>query len=90
MLYFGRVGNSLGHCAFFGSSWGKKVITQKKKKKKKKSKGVARGHPQGGRGWHAATPKSWGWPLGQPEMHFRVFFFHILFFKKISFIYLFC
>jgi hypothetical protein len=27
MLYFGRVGSSWGHCAFFGSSWGKKVIT---------------------------------------------------------------
>jgi hypothetical protein len=30
MLYFGRVGSSLGHCAFFGSSWGKKVITPNK------------------------------------------------------------
>jgi hypothetical protein len=29
MLYFGRVGSSWGHCAFFGSSWGKKVITPK-------------------------------------------------------------
>jgi hypothetical protein len=27
MLYFGRVGSSLGYCAFFGSSWEKKVIT---------------------------------------------------------------
>jgi len=27
MLYFGRVGSSWGHCVFFGSSWGKKVIT---------------------------------------------------------------
>jgi hypothetical protein len=27
MLYFGRVGSSWGHCAFFGSSWGKNVIT---------------------------------------------------------------
>jgi hypothetical protein len=27
MLYFGRVGSSWRHCAFFGSSWGKKVIT---------------------------------------------------------------
>jgi hypothetical protein len=27
MLYFSRVGSSWGHCAFFGSSWGKKVIT---------------------------------------------------------------
>jgi hypothetical protein len=27
MLYFGRVGSSWGHCAFFGSSWEKKVIT---------------------------------------------------------------
>jgi len=27
MLYFGRVGSLWGHCAFFGSSWGKKVIT---------------------------------------------------------------
>jgi len=27
MLYFGRVGSSWGHCAFFGSSWGEKVIT---------------------------------------------------------------
>jgi len=32
MLYFGRVGSSWGHCAFFGCSWGKKVITPKKKK----------------------------------------------------------
>jgi hypothetical protein len=31
MLYFGRVGSSWRHCAFFGSSWGKKVITPKKK-----------------------------------------------------------
>jgi hypothetical protein len=31
MLYFGRVGSSWGHCAFFGSSWGKKVITPKSK-----------------------------------------------------------
>jgi hypothetical protein len=29
MLYFGRVGNSWGHRAFFGSSWGEKVITPK-------------------------------------------------------------
>jgi hypothetical protein len=29
MLYFGRVGSSWGHCAFFGSSWGKNVITPK-------------------------------------------------------------
>jgi hypothetical protein len=34
MLYFGRVGSSWGHCAFFGSSWGKKVITPKKKKER--------------------------------------------------------
>jgi hypothetical protein len=27
MLYFGRVGSSWGHRAFFGSPWGKKVIT---------------------------------------------------------------
>jgi len=27
MLYFGRVGSSWGHCSFFGSSWGEKVIT---------------------------------------------------------------
>jgi hypothetical protein len=27
MLYFGRVGNSWGHRAFFGSSWEEKVIT---------------------------------------------------------------
>jgi len=27
MLYFGRVGSSWGHRAFFGSSWGEKVIT---------------------------------------------------------------
>jgi hypothetical protein len=27
MLYFGRVGSSWEHCTFFGSSWGKKVIT---------------------------------------------------------------
>jgi hypothetical protein len=27
MLYFGWVGSSWGHRAFFGSSWGKKVIT---------------------------------------------------------------
>jgi hypothetical protein len=33
MLYFGRVGSSWGHCAFFGSSWGKKVITPKSKDK---------------------------------------------------------
>jgi hypothetical protein len=26
MLYFGRVGSSWGHRAFFGSSWGEKVI----------------------------------------------------------------
>jgi len=31
MLYFGRVGSSWGHCTFFGSSWGKKVITPKKR-----------------------------------------------------------
>jgi len=31
MLYFGRFGSSWRHCAFFGSSWGKKVITPKKK-----------------------------------------------------------
>jgi hypothetical protein len=30
MLYFGRVGSSWGHRAFFGSSWGEKVITPKK------------------------------------------------------------
>jgi hypothetical protein len=29
MLYFGRVGSSWGHRAFFGSSWGGKVITPK-------------------------------------------------------------
>jgi hypothetical protein len=29
MLYFGRVGSSWGHRAFFGSSWGEKVITPK-------------------------------------------------------------
>jgi hypothetical protein len=29
MLYFCRVGSSWGHRAFFGSSWGKKVITPK-------------------------------------------------------------
>jgi hypothetical protein len=29
MLYFGRVGSSWRHRAFFGSSWGKKVITPK-------------------------------------------------------------
>jgi hypothetical protein len=33
MLYFGRVGRSWGHCAFFGSSWGKRVITPKVKNK---------------------------------------------------------
>jgi hypothetical protein len=27
MLYFGRVSSSWGHRAFFGSSWGEKVIT---------------------------------------------------------------
>jgi len=27
MLYFGRVGSSWGYRAFFGSSWGEKVIT---------------------------------------------------------------
>jgi hypothetical protein len=27
MFYFGRIGSSWGPCAFFGSSWGKKVIT---------------------------------------------------------------
>jgi hypothetical protein len=27
MLYFGRVGSSWGHRAFFGSSWREKVIT---------------------------------------------------------------
>jgi hypothetical protein len=27
MLYFGRVGSSWGHRAFFGSSWGENVIT---------------------------------------------------------------
>jgi hypothetical protein len=32
ILFFGRVGSSWGHCAFFGSSWGEKVITKKKKK----------------------------------------------------------
>jgi hypothetical protein len=31
MLYFSRVGSSWGHCAFFGSSWGKKIITPKRK-----------------------------------------------------------
>jgi hypothetical protein len=31
MLYFGQVGSSWGHCAFFGSSWGKKIITPKNK-----------------------------------------------------------
>jgi hypothetical protein len=30
MLYFGRDGSSWGHRAFFGSSWGEKVITPKK------------------------------------------------------------
>jgi hypothetical protein len=29
MLYFGRVGSSWGHRAFFDSSWGEKVITPK-------------------------------------------------------------
>jgi hypothetical protein len=29
MLYFGQVGSSWGHRAFFGSSWGEKVITPK-------------------------------------------------------------
>jgi hypothetical protein len=29
MLYFGRVGSSWGHRAFFGRSWGEKVITPK-------------------------------------------------------------
>jgi hypothetical protein len=48
MLYFGRVGSSWGHRAFFDSSWGEKVITpslfqtklffKKKKKKRKKRK----------------------------------------------------
>jgi hypothetical protein len=27
MLYFSRIGSSWGHRAFFGSSWGEKVIT---------------------------------------------------------------
>jgi hypothetical protein len=27
MLYFGRVDSLWGHRAFFGSSWGEKVIT---------------------------------------------------------------
>jgi hypothetical protein len=29
MLYFGRVGSSWGHRAFFGSSWGENAITLK-------------------------------------------------------------
>jgi hypothetical protein len=29
MLYFGRIGGSWGHRAFFGSSWKEKVITPK-------------------------------------------------------------
>jgi hypothetical protein len=36
MLYFGRVGSSWGHRAFFGSSWGKNVITPKEKEKERK------------------------------------------------------
>jgi hypothetical protein len=27
MLFFGQVGSSWGHSAFFGSTWGEKVIT---------------------------------------------------------------
>jgi len=30
LIYFGRVGSLWGHRAFFGSSWGEKVISQKK------------------------------------------------------------
>jgi hypothetical protein len=46
MLYFGRVGSSWGHRAFFSSSWGEKVITHNNNNNKKwlAMRGVAAPH----------------------------------------------